>query len=177
MDDLIDFINKRLDNSLNVTEKNISLNTVQNNLLNKIRLYRRDINLLQNSLYSQARLKKLKVVEINHYSLVACAIGAKYNDWSSFGSSNSYIKIYSNFFLLYHRLIKLGQIGTKSKKRNKNGRKNTIGKCAEIKAAYNINSKVRILNLKDIEFTKAYKPRTQQIIDRCENCKFTFGEE
>lgn len=177
MQDLIDVMNQRLDRSLNISERNISLSEINKNLLKKIKLYRRDIKLLQDSLYIQARYQRRKKYKINHYSLVACVIGAKYKNWASFGSTNSYIQIYSNFFLIYHKLIKLGRIGKKSDLINKNGRRNTIGRCAEVKAAYNINSKIRISNLKEIEFTSAYRPRTEQIIDRCENCKFTFGEE
>lgn len=52
--------------------------------------------------------------------------------------------------------------------------KNAIGHCAEQHAVQNLKG----LNVSDISlvrFSRAYRPRTGQILPYCENCKYLFG--
>jgi len=172
---LINQINDRLNNNLNKSSsKKNDLKTVENSLLKMVDDYKKDIENLQKSIVNFVRSTKSKNIEISYYSFVYCVIGAKKNEWSAFGSSANYLQNYSKFPLLQHKLRRIGRIGARGKPNPINGHKNYIGKCAEVKAAYNLKSKTKITNLSSIEFTNAYRPRTKQIIDKCENCKYTF---
>lgn len=172
---LINQINDRLNNCLNrSSSKKNDLRAVEKSLLKMISNYQNDIENLQKSIFNFVRSTKSKNIEINYYSFVYCVIGAKKNQWSAFGSSANYLQNYSKFFLLQHKLRSIGRIGTRGIPNPINGHANFIGKCAEVKASYNLNSKTKITNLSSIEFTNAYRPRTKQIIEKCENCKYTF---
>lgn len=52
---------------------------------------------------------------------------------------------------------------------------NTIGCCAEVNAGNNILIKKPFLDLNQIVFSKSIRPRTQQEIKMCKNCKITFN--
>jgi len=64
-------------------------------------------------------------------------------------------------------LLKIGPIGF-------NNGINPIGNCAENNSANYLMLKKRSIKLKDITFSKAYRPRTAQKIKRCNNCKILF---
>ncbi len=53
---------------------------------------------------------------------------------------------------------------------------NIIGNCAEINVAALIYKEDQSIQLEDIEFSSAIRPRTKQPIKRCENCKKIFGD-
>ncbi|EMY7925456.1 VENN motif pre-toxin domain-containing protein [Klebsiella aerogenes] len=53
----------------------------------------------------------------------------------------------------------------------------TLGRCAEFRAANELLLSNPSLKLKDIQFTPAIRPRTGEVVPRCENCKNIFGAE
>ena len=71
-------------------------------------------------------------------------------------------------YILYNKLLELGPIGAKV-----NG--NIVGACAEPHAADEVMKKHRACGISDLQFSKAYRPRTCQHIKYCKNCKDTFG--
>ncbi|MEI7206956.1 VENN motif pre-toxin domain-containing protein [Pectobacterium carotovorum] len=66
---------------------------------------------------------------------------------------------------------KLGGLGVKT------ACGNTLGRCAEFRAANELLLANPSLKLKDIQFTPAIRPRTGEVVPRCENCKNIFGAE
>ncbi|NCH53653.1 hypothetical protein [Cronobacter muytjensii] len=54
---------------------------------------------------------------------------------------------------------------------------NTLGRCAEFRAANEFLLANPSLKVKDIQFTPAIRPRTGEVVPRCENCKNIFGGE
>lgn len=54
---------------------------------------------------------------------------------------------------------------------------NTLGRCAEFRAANELLLANPSLKVKDIQFTPAIRPRTGEVVPRCENCKNIFGGE
>lgn len=46
-----------------------------------------------------------------------------------------------------------------------------LGRCAEFRAANELLLTNPGLKLKDIQFTPAIRPRTREVVPRCENCK------
>ncbi|WP_420921600.1 hemagglutinin repeat-containing protein [Enterobacter quasiroggenkampii] len=66
---------------------------------------------------------------------------------------------------------KLGGLGVKT------ACGNTLGRCAEFRAANELLLTNPSLKLKDIQFTPAVRPRTGEVVPRCENCKNIFGDE
>ncbi|MBC3205760.1 filamentous hemagglutinin N-terminal domain-containing protein [Pseudomonas sp. SWRI111] len=54
---------------------------------------------------------------------------------------------------------------------------NTLGRCAEFRAANELLLNNPKLRLKDIAFTPAIRPRTGEVVPRCENCINIFGVE
>ena len=74
----------------------------------------------------------------------------------------------SIFGKLRIELLKIGDLYSRV-----NG--NCIGCCAEVNAANTVLHKLPYLNLGEIEFSNARRPRTMQIIPACKNCKITFS--
>ena len=138
-------------------------------------VYVRDFEWIQKDLFQIYRRKKLPF-QIYHYHYIACVIGAKFQKHGAIGTSHGFLRNYEQFSAVNSKLKQLGNVGVKSPKKNRNNRYSTIGKCAEIKAAYQLNSKSKISQLRDIEFTNAYRPRTFQVIERCATCQFIFGD-
>jgi filamentous hemagglutinin len=66
---------------------------------------------------------------------------------------------------------KLGGLGVKT------ACGNTLGRCAEFRAANELILSNPSLRLKDIKFTPAVRPRTGEVVRRCENCTNIFGGE
>jgi len=67
--------------------------------------------------------------------------------------------------------VKLGVLGILGK-RSKFG--NFIGSCAEIRASNKILNNNPTLSTNRIIFSNAYRPRTMQIVPKCQNCQRTF---
>ena len=65
---------------------------------------------------------------------------------------------------------KLGGLGAES-----NG--NVVGACAEFNAANSLLLENPGIQAKQINFSSAIRPKTGQIVARCKNCCFMFGEE
>ncbi|WP_177330345.1 hypothetical protein, partial [Pseudomonas sp. PH1b] len=65
----------------------------------------------------------------------------------------------------------LGGLGVKT------GCGNTLGRCAEFRAANELLLNNPKLKLADIKFTSAIRPRTGEVVKRCENCTNMFGGE
>lgn len=63
----------------------------------------------------------------------------------------------------------LGEIGSKIK-----GCKNTVGRCAEQHAAKLLLDKHSRYSRKAVVFSSAFRPRTDEVIPYCENCKKLF---
>ena len=66
---------------------------------------------------------------------------------------------------------KLGGLGVKT------ACGNTLGRCAEFRAANELLLNNPGLKLSDIKFTSAIRPRTGEVVPRCENCTNIFGAE
>lgn len=67
--------------------------------------------------------------------------------------------------------VEIQNIGTIGSRANNN----TLGCCSEVRASNQIlimSAKIQIIN---IRFTNAIRPRTGQIIARCKNCTIVFG--
>ncbi|MCU7280658.1 filamentous hemagglutinin N-terminal domain-containing protein [Pseudomonas peradeniyensis] len=54
---------------------------------------------------------------------------------------------------------------------------NTLGRCAEFRAANELLLNNSRLKLSDIKFTSAIRPRTGEVVPRCDNCIGMFGVE
>ncbi|MEZ2686638.1 hypothetical protein ACBQ20_17850 [Proteus vulgaris] len=54
---------------------------------------------------------------------------------------------------------------------------NTLGRCAEFRAANELMLSNPNLKVKDIQFTPAVRPRTGEVVPRCDNCTNMFGAE
>lgn len=65
------------------------------------------------------------------------------------------------------KLTELGRIGS-----TRNG--NVIGACAEQHSANSIMIKHPYEKIEDIQFSKAYRPRTISPVKFCDNCKYLF---
>ncbi|AMP98693.1 hypothetical protein AY601_1781 [Pedobacter cryoconitis] len=52
---------------------------------------------------------------------------------------------------------------------------NTLGCCAEVNSANKILEKRPSLEIYKINFSKALRPRTMQVVPKCKNCKKTFN--
>ncbi len=72
---------------------------------------------------------------------------------------------------LKNKLLELGEIGMHT---TKTGSSNIIGNCAEQHAADLFMKRYRSFHLQNLYFSKALRPRTKQVFDPCENCKYVF---
>jgi hypothetical protein len=175
VNELIDKINRTLNKNLDVYSTSSNINQIDAQLKQQLRDYKKAIEILQSDLIKYTKSNRLKSIDINYRAFTACAIGAKHKNIGAFGTSSGYIVNYGSFTYLLNRLKYLGRIGERSKSGFIKGRRNFVGKCAEIKASYALHKAGKITDLKKIEFTNAYRPRTLQIMERCNNCKFIFG--
>ena len=174
VDEITESIDRKFDKNLTVFKTKVDVARLEEHLIFQIEKYIVEIETLQNELSTYKKLHKGKSLKINYEALVKCAVGAKYLDIGSFGTSLGYVSNYNVFSLLGNKLTRIGRIGTKSILKNSFGKSNRVGKCAEVKASYAIHNKRKIKKLGDIEFTNAYRPRTCQIVDMCDNCLFIF---
>lgn len=102
---------------------------------------------------------------IHDYPAVVVGCCAKYRQIIYIDSTSSR-KVYSKVPTLYNALNTIGGIGTL-----RNG--NIIGACAEPKAAFDVVLDVHCA-LQNLRFSKAFRPRTLQVIPYCQNCKDVF---
>lgn len=80
--------------------------------------------------------------------------------------------LYHNYSLkIKKRLERLGEIGTK-----RVGCNNVIGACAEPHAADKVINKYPGCGMDELQFSRAYRPRTGKKVKCCINCKDTFFE-
>lgn len=74
--------------------------------------------------------------------------------------------------VLEDALKTLGDIG-----KQRVGCKNYIGACAEPHAARMVMKSVNVLDVKDLVFSYAYRPRTKTVLRYCRNCTDVFDVE
>ena len=168
---LLNSINHSFDKVHYIVKKDRSIQSLDKTLISNAKKYKEKINKVQ-ELYST---KKNKIF-INHqnFELVACSIGARGIKYSSFGTSHKILPNYKYLKPIRTHLNKLGKIGSTS---NITKSSNIIGKCAEIKATNNLLKRESNLEVDNVTFTKARRPRTLEIIPRCKNCITIFGYE
>lgn len=79
---------------------------------------------------------------------------------------------YKNTPVLESALRTLGDIG-----KQRVGCKNFIGACAEPHAARAVMASGNVLDVKDLVFSYAYRPRTKTVLRYCRNCTDVFDVE
>ena len=100
--------------------------------------------------------------------LPATIIGCEYRNKRKVDKSGSVPNPLQNY--LKAELVKIGPIGSKAND-------NFIGCCCEVRSSNQILVELKKqAKLTSITFTEAVRPRTGQIIDRCENCKLVYGK-
>lgn len=99
--------------------------------------------------------------------LPATIIGAEYRGKKKTDHSGKVPNPIAPF--LKRELEKIAPLGEK-------GYKYRVGCCCEARASNQILLELTLLpTLKSIRFTNAIRPRTNQIINRCQNCQTVFG--
>lgn len=162
---LLSPINNSFGNATLFSKKYRSINKIDSMVLERCIKYKTEIDSIQ---------KKYKKIPIDNdyktFELVSMAIGCLGNKASSFGTSYRCVNNKICHPKLLKRLEELGPIGTIRKNRTSN----IIGKCAEVKAANHVLRGEKGLDITDLKFTHARRPRTLQIHQACPNCKETF---
>ena len=110
----------------------------------------------------------------------AVSVGAEFENASAIGHHRSYSSPRDFHPLVYHQLEwRLGELNEDSV--NYPQCKNKVGHCAENYAASGVLRKIDPNEmvcyqemLRELLFTKAFKPRTWKSIDWCENCHIMF---
>lgn len=97
--------------------------------------------------------------------LPATIIGAEHGRFKKFDCSGAAPDPMANS--LQNALMQIAPIGTK-------GIDNYVGCCCEVRSSNQILL-ISIAPISNIEFTDAIRPRTNQIIRRCQNCQTIFG--
>jgi hypothetical protein len=168
---LLNSINHSFNKVHYVIKKDRSIQSLDKILLSNAKKYKEKINKIQ-ELYTT---KKNKIfIDHQYFELVACSIGAKGIKHSSFGTSYQVLPNHKYLKPIRIRLNKLGKIGTISDTTKSS---NIIGKCAEVKATNNLLKRESNLEVDNVCFTKAIRPRTLEKIPRCKNCINIFGHE
>lgn len=108
-----------------------------------------------------------KKIKIPRKDLPATIVGAIYNRYYKIDECRDLLDPIAE--PLREKLLNLGPIGWH------NGT-NKIGRCAENLTANYLLLFKRAKKIENIEFTKAYRPRTARVVKRCDNCIETFGE-
>ncbi|MBR9847346.1 MAG: hypothetical protein GYB35_15140 [Algicola sp.] len=116
------------------------------------------------SLERKTRFYSLKLKKNKNY--VAMVVGAEFSRYKNVNRS----KLLCSTEMVSKLEKKLKTLGDLYTKRNGN----TIGCCAEVNAANDILRKNSYLDLNDIVFSTPIRPRTQQKMKMCNNCKLTF---
>lgn len=103
---------------------------------------------------------------------VAVIVGCQFNQYKGIAVNHPYITDKQLIAELDYRLLrKLKVLGPLARKRNKN----YLGNCAEVHASNKVLKQNNIIKLDQIAFSLAYRPRTLQVIDYCQNCLDTFN--
>jgi hypothetical protein len=103
---------------------------------------------------------------------VAVIVGCQFNQYKGTAINCPYITEKQLLADLDSRLlIKLQILGPLAKRRNKN----YLGNCAEVHASNKVLKQNNRVQLNQIVFSLAYRPRTLQVIDYCQNCLDTFN--
>ena len=98
----------------------------------------------------------------------AVVIGAEYNGETVFSHSKPCDSTLRK--TLRKKLRELGDLYTQ-----KNGVGNPIGNCAEVNATQELMINNPSLELDKVKFSTPIRPRTEQPVDVCDNCQFTFN--
>jgi hypothetical protein len=98
--------------------------------------------------------------------LPATIVGVEYHEIQAVDHSGKYPNPICR--KLERELIKIAPLGTK-------GIDNYVGCCCEVRASNQIISSRLSVPIRDLEFTRAIRPRTGQTIRRCQNCRQVFG--
>jgi hypothetical protein len=108
----------------------------------------------------------------NFHKPIAVIVGCQFNQYKGIAVNRPYITDKQLIAELDYRLLtKLKILGTLAWKRNKN----YLGNCAEVHASNKVLKQNNIVQLDQIVFSLAYRPRTLQVIDYCQNCLDTFN--
>ncbi|MFR1249281.1 MAG: hypothetical protein ACLSFE_09900 [Christensenellales bacterium] len=101
----------------------------------------------------------------------AAFVGCEYQQYRGTSCNKSRITQKELEKMLECRLKdKLKTLGVLGQKRGKN----YLGNCAEVHAANKVLLQNDIVAIKQLTFSNAYRPRTLQRIDYCQNCLDTF---
>lgn len=168
IDDRIEQINRLFDQQHYLEKERRSADSVYRMLRYKSIKYKENVVNAQSELSATLAQR----IHFRIHTLVACTIAARARKAYSFGTS--YRVVTSCTSQLQRRLNILGDVGKRS---NHTDTKNIIGKCAEVKAANQVLQATKKLNVTEIEFTPAIRPRTLEKIPRCQNCVIVFGQE
>lgn len=116
------------------------------------------------------KLERYKDYLISKYGrtnrLPATIIGAEYNLKKRVAKNGNYPEHIAP--KLRVELLKLGVLGTK-------GLDNYIGRCCEVRSSNHILITDDGINIDEVNFTNALRPRTGGLIRRCKNCQAIFG--
>ena len=128
-------------------------------------------NIIKKVLASHPNIKKKKIKIKDWPAAVSscCFEGREiYHDISKVPTNVKFDK------RIYKQFNNLGGI----KEGHVKGCNNQLGRCAEQRAANKLlkenHQKFKRRNIKDINFSTAYRPRTMGVVPMCENCKFIF---
>lgn len=158
---LLSPINNSFGNATLFTKKYRTIKKLDSLLLIRCEKYNEEIASLQRK-YRQTPIDS----DYKTFELVSMAIGCLGNKASSFGTSYSLIHDKNIHPELKRRLEEL---------KGKSRTSNIIGKCAEVKAANRVLRGEKGIEINNLTFTPARRPRTLQKHSPCYNCKTTFG--
>lgn len=103
-------------------------------------------------------------------AIVSCADSwQNYMDCVTESSGKANALSYKKTPVLESALLTLGDIG-----KQRAGCKNYIGACAEPHAARTVMMSANVLDIKDLAFSYAYRPRTKMVLRYCKNCTDIF---
>ncbi|MCX2573654.1 hypothetical protein [Pedobacter sandarakinus] len=112
--------------------------------------------------------------EIQNYALsfnmrrdfVSVVCGAEYSNSRKCNKSGLLILENELYVKLKDKLLSYGKLGEKVNT-------TSIGCCAEVNASNDIYIK-HVINLNEIVLSRAYRPKTMQVRDKCQICKDIF---
>ena len=103
-------------------------------------------------------------------AIVSCADSwQNYMDCVTESSGKANALSYKKTPVLESALLTLGDIG-----KQRAGCKNYIGACAEPHAARTVMMSANVLDIKELAFSYAYRPRTKTVLRYCKNCTDIF---
>lgn len=156
-------INNSFGNRTFFSKKYRSISKIDKMVLERCKKYKAEIDFIQSKY-------KIITIDFETFEMVNMAIGCLGNKASSFGTSYRCVHDKNCHPKLRKRLEELGPIGSINYKLTSN----VIGKCAEVKAANYVLKYEKELEIKNLNFTPARRPRTLQKHGPCPNCQHTF---